>query len=152
MTNVPVDPDRSGSGRPLHRQLPALAVVFAGGAVGTLARYGTGAALPHGVGSWPTGTFLVNIVGAFALGLLLEALVRSGPDDGWRRRTRLLAGTGFCGAFTTYSSFALETTELARGGAAVTALAYLGVTVVLGLAAAWAGIATGNAAVKRRVK
>jgi fluoride exporter len=146
---LPMDPDVDdlamiGSPtRPLHLQPSALALVFAGGVVGTLARYGVEVAVPFRSPDWPVATFLVNLIGAFLLGLVLENLMRRGPDVGARRRARLLAGTGFCGAFTTYSTFALETVLLTRDGHPAMALAYTMSTVALGALAAWAGIVVG---------
>ncbi|WP_264074632.1 FluC/FEX family fluoride channel, partial [Mycolicibacter minnesotensis] len=58
-------------------------------------------------------------------------LTRLGDDSGWRRRARLCAGTGFCGAFTTYSTFALEIVLLGRHGHFGTAISY-GVLSVVG--------------------
>ena len=130
--------------RPLHRTPAALAAVFVGGAAGTGARYAGETWMPHSGTGWPWATFLINLGGAFLLGLLLEALARSGPDVGRRRWLRLVAGTGFCGAFTTFSTFALETVELVRDGAPTTALTYAAVGVVAGLICAWAGIVTGG--------
>lgn len=145
---MPIDPDSDSieqftEARPVHLQLAALGLVFGGGVMGTLARYGIETAVPHNSPGWPVATFGINIAGAFVLGLLLENLVRRGNDTGNRRRLRLLAGTGFCGAFTTYSTFALETVLLARDGHVATALAYAVVTVVVGAGAAWAGIRFG---------
>jgi fluoride exporter len=88
---------------------------------------------------------MVNLSGAFILGLLLEALVRSGEDVGWRRRARLAGGTGFCGGFTTYSTLAVETVQLARHGVWSTAALYVVVSVLGGLVAAVAGILVGAA-------
>ena len=73
-------------------------VVALGGAVGTLARYGLSHAVPD-TGGVPVATLVENVVGAFLLGLLLEALARSGPDVGRRRLARLGLGTGLLGAF-----------------------------------------------------
>lgn len=141
---VDPDPDSNASDRrPLHRHTSALAVVFVGGALGTLARYRIEEYLPHTASQWPVATFGINILGAFALGLLLESLVRRGPDVGGRRRLRLLGGTGFCGAFTTYSTFAVEVVESVRGGFLGLALVYAVTSVLLGVAAAWAGIVLG---------
>ena len=127
----------------LHRQPVALATVLLGGVLGTLARWGVSRALParHG---WPVGTLVANLVGALVLGWLLEHLARSGPDEGGRRTLRLLLGTGFCGAFTTMSSLDVETSLLASGHHAATALGYLVVSLVAGLACAALGVAVGN--------
>jgi CrcB protein len=75
---------------------------------------------------------MVNLVGAFVLGLLLEGLVRRGPDVGRRRQLRLFAGTGFCGGFTTYSALAVELDILLRDQQLGTAGGYAGVTLVGG--------------------
>ena len=116
-------------------------VVFAGGALGTATRAALEAANPAPPGGWPVTTFLINVSGAFVLGLLLELLSRRGPDVGARRLLRLGLGTGVMGGYTTYSSFAVETVRLfGEGGAAVfVGLGYALGSVLLGLAAAWAG-------------
>lgn len=80
------------------------------------------------------------------LGALLGFLALVGPDDGWRRNVRVFAGTGLCGAFTTYSTFALETTQLGHNGEPGVAIAYAVVSVVLGVLGAWAGIVVAGAA------
>ena len=117
-----------------------MAWVFAGGIVGTALRYYIEILLPHDAAGWPWATFLINLVGAFILGGLLEALARLGDDSGWRQRARLCAGTGGCGAFTTYSAFALETVQLGRHGHLGTAISYGVVSVVGGVLLAWLGI------------
>lgn len=127
-----------------------LVLVFLGGIVGTAARYGLEEAFPHHGTNWPTGTFVANMLGAFTLGLLLEALVRLGDDTGRRRRTRLLLGVGFCGAFTTYSTLALEVSLFVRDGAVGMAVLYAAVTVVAGVVAAWLGIVAATTVVRRR--
>lgn len=145
------DPDAAGAaGLPFHLRPLTLALVFVGGAVGTAARYGLEEAYPHHGTSWPTGTFVANILGAFVLGVLLEALVRLGDDTGLRRRTRLLLGVGFCGAFTTYSTLALEVSLFVRDSAVEMAVLYAAVTVVAGLVAAWLGIVAATTVVRRR--
>ncbi|WP_132992388.1 fluoride efflux transporter FluC [Gordonia zhaorongruii] len=115
--------------------------VFLGGLGGTALRWSAEEAWPLHDGHWPVGTTVVNVMGAFLLGLVLETLVRMGPDHGVRRRIRLAAGTGFCGALTTYSAFALELSVLGKGGHVVIAVAYALVTVLAGIAAVVAGIA-----------
>lgn len=149
MNPMPIDPDTPAS-RPLHLQFGALALVFVGGVAGTGLRYLIEEVFPIVGTGWPWATFAVNIAGAFILGALLEVLALAGPDNGWRRTVRVFAGTGFCGAFTTYSTFALETAQLGHHGASVTALAYAVVSVLVGLASAWVGIVVAGVAVRRR--
>ncbi len=126
-----------------HRDLRLLALVAAGGAAGSMARYGVGLLLPPSSGGWPWGTFAVNVLGAFLLGWLLEAVARRGPETPRLRRVRLFAGTGVLGGFTTYSSLALETTGLTGDGAWLVAAGYVGATLVLGTLAALLGALLG---------
>lgn len=128
---------------PAHLQPRLVALVALGGALGSLARYGVGETVGER-GGIPLGTLGVNVVGAFLLGLLVEGLARSGPDRGRRRATRLLLGTGFLGGFTTYSAFALEAEQLASGGDAATALAYVLATLGLGYCASIGGVLVGR--------
>ncbi len=125
--------------RPPHRQPALLGLVFLGGASGTLARWAVGLLVPH-VAGLPLGTFVVNVVGAFVLGALLEHLARRGPDVGARRAVRVTLGTGFCGGFTTYSALANDTGALLRTGLVGHAPAYALGTVVLGLLASALGV------------
>jgi CrcB protein len=148
---LPPDPDGPAERRrPLR--LDAVALVAVGGSVGTLARYGLSLLLPTHAESWPWGTFLANLSGAFALGALLEWLTRCGPDDGWRQRIRLLLGTGFCGGLTTYSTLAVEADLLVRSRHDRLAVAYLVVTLLAGLLATIGGIAaaTGHHRLRQR--
>ncbi len=108
--------------------------------IGTAARWAAEEQWPAHPGQWPLGTFLVNVVGAFVLGALLETLIKLGPDEGGRRRIRLTAGTGFCGAFTTYSAFSLEISLLGKDGHVWTAVAYALISVVVGVIAAATGV------------
>lgn len=85
---------------------------------------------------FPWGTFTVNVVGCLVLGVLTGAADTS---------TRLLLGTGLCGALTTYSTFSYETLRLAEDGARGYAVFNVVASVVCGLGAAFAGVALGNA-------
>lgn len=126
-----------------HPRPGSLALVLCGGVVGAAAREAVGEALPTAHNGFPFATLLVNLSGAFLLGLALEAMVRLEHRPMAGRRLRLLVATGFLGAFTTYSTFAVETDLLVRSGRAATAVAYLVATVGLGSAAAIGGIAAG---------
>ncbi len=119
----------------------AMALVALGGIVGTAARYGFARAVPPASGGWPWATFIVNLIGAFVLGALLEALTRSNAEAITQRRIRLLVGTGFCGSLTTCSTFAVEIDLLVRDHDPGTAIAYLAVSLFAGIAVTAAGIA-----------
>ncbi|WP_197088323.1 fluoride efflux transporter FluC [Corynebacterium occultum] len=85
------------SPRPTYRQTRYVVVVFVGGVFGTLARYGLDSILPT-PGGWPLPTLLINIGGAFMLGVILEAVVRHNPGGNRSVMIGLSAGTGFMGA------------------------------------------------------
>nr|WP_241732239.1 CrcB family protein [Galbitalea soli] len=87
----------------------------------------------------------INLLGALALGVLLEALVRSGPDEGRRRAIRLFVGTGVLGGFTTYSTLAVTTAGLLGEGRAAVGLGYALGSVILGALATTLGIVIGGA-------
>lgn len=129
----------------LHRDPRLLAVVAAGGAVGSLTRWGVAQGV-HPAGGWPVQTMIVNTVGSFLLGWLLESLTRRGPETTRGRLLRLGGGTGFLGGLTTFSTFAVETERLLADDRWSVALGYPAVTLVLGVAAVLAGItaATGR--------
>lgn len=129
--------------RPLHLHGRFVLLVAAGGILGALSRYGFGMALPA-PDAWPLPTLLINLSGALALGWLLEALARSGPDAGLRRIARLGIGSGFLGAYTTYSTLALDSVHLFGAGRAVDAMWYLVASLLGGVAATTLGIWLGT--------
>lgn len=128
--------------RAVHLRPAMVAVVAAGGAVGTAAREALSLLIPP-AGGLPLAILLINVAGAFVLGLLLEALLRRGLDTGRRRLTRLAVGTGFCGGFTTYSTLAVGAAALLRDGTTGLALGYAVGSVLLGAVASWAGVLVG---------
>ncbi|WP_229117948.1 fluoride efflux transporter FluC [Enemella evansiae] len=109
----------------------ALAVAL-GGAVGAVGRYLTGRWLPPRR-QIPWGTLLVNVAGSFLLGLVLGA----GLSPWWTA----LVGTGFCGALTTFSTFSSELVHQLERRAWLAFGAYAVGSILLGLAACWAGLA-----------
>lgn len=134
--------------RPVHLRWQYLALVAAGGAVGTALRELLMLAVPP-VAEIPVATLGINVLGAFLLGALLETLARRGPDVGGRRKLRLLLGTGALGGFTTYSSLATDTSLILIRGHLGVSLLYAGGTLLVGALATWAGI-TAAAAIRRR--
>ena len=135
--------------RPVHLRWRSIGLVVLGGTIGTGLREALALTFPAAPGTLPVTILLINLVGAFALGLLLETLVRRGPDDGRRRDLRLLVGTGVLGGFTTYSALAVDTATL-LGDALPVGVAYAVGSVVVGSLASWAGIAVGAALHSRR--
>ncbi len=131
-------------------RLPVAVALAAGGVAGCSARHAVGLALPTPPGGWPTATFLTNLAGCLALGLLLELLARRGPDVGRRRLLRLGLGTGLIGSYTTYSTFAVELDLLVRDGAAGLAAGYAAASALGGLLAVGAGVAAAGALAARR--
>ncbi|MEZ2388854.1 CrcB family protein [bacterium RCC_150] len=124
---------------PLHLHGGFLLLVAAGGVLGALCRYACSLVIPA-PGAWPVPTLLINLSGALALGWLLEALARRGPDAGLRRVARLGIGSGFLGAFTTYSTLALESVHLIGAGRGGDALWYLAASLFGGAASTTLGI------------
>lgn len=127
------------------RLLGLAGLVAVGGGIGTLARWLLESAFAPDPGGWPWTTFWINVAGSLVLGVLLEWLVRGGPDRGPRRAVRLGVGTGLIGGFTTYSTFVLETVSLAQDGHPVVGVTYALVSVVLGVVAAGVGIGLAGA-------
>ena len=115
-------------------QLLAVAV---GGALGAVARYGSSllGGLVFGRDTWIT-TFAINVFGSFLLGALAGLISRR--VEHWQLLNGLVA-IGFLGAFTTFSTYALETVRLWQEGRMVTGAAYAAGSVVAALAAAWLG-------------
>jgi CrcB protein len=122
-----------------HREL--LAVIAAGGALGSLARWGVAEALPHTPGEVGWSTFAVNVSGAVLIGVLMTLVL--GP---WSRHRYLrpFLGVGVLGGYTTFSTYVLDTRGLLAAGAPLTAAAYLLGTLVAGLAGVWLGVVTGR--------
>lgn len=125
--------------RSVHLRPGLIAVVGVGGALGTAARFGLNQALPPS-GGWPTATFTENLLGALLLGVLLEALVRKGPETPRGERLRLGLGTGLLGGFTTFSNLAIEIEVLVADGRGLLGLTYGLLSVLLGVGCCLLGV------------
>ena len=112
-----------------------------GGALGALARWGLATALPSSPGGWPWATLLVNLTGCLLLGVLLGAVFARFPGRAWLRP---LLGTGVCGGYTTYSTFAVDVVRLVDDGAAGIAAGYVLASVAGGLLATAVGVQLGR--------
>ena len=148
---LPIDPDidepeSSPRRRPASRW-PRLApgvllAVFLGGVLGGGARYGIGLAAPPAVDGFPWEIFAINLSGAFALSVLLILVLEVFPPT---RYVRPALGTGFIGAFTTFSSLATATDHLFAHGHPMLAIAYTVGSLFGGLVAASLGLGCGRA-------
>lgn len=115
----------------MHRQLLLVAL---GGALGSAMRYLTAILLArHYTGSIPLATLVVNVLGCFLIGLLIGLCSET-------TYLRLLFITGFCGGFTTFSTFTAESYVMFREGAYGLALLYIAGSVLIGLLALWVGL------------
>ena len=121
----------------ISREPAMLGAIALGGALGAPARYGVAQLIHVSPDTFPWATFWINVSGSFALGVVLAILVERYPPS---RYARAFIATGFLGAYTTYSTFAVETDLLIKNGHSGIALAYVVASVVCGFAAAWAGL------------
>jgi fluoride exporter len=120
-----------------------LAAIAVGGALGTLARYEVAQLIRVPAGGFPWATFWTNLAGAFVLGFFLTFFIERFPPS---RYPRALFAVGFLGAFTTFSTMAVETATLIKDGHAVLGVSYLCVSIATGVLVALAGVVLGNAA------
>jgi CrcB protein len=124
--------------RPRYRaDAPIYAAIAAGGALGAPARYGVAQLVHVATGSFPWATFWTNVSGSFALGFLLVLIIERYPPT---RYLRPFFATGFLGAFTTFSTFAVETDLLVKDGHAALGVVYALASLTVGFAAVWVGM------------
>jgi CrcB protein len=115
-------------------------LIMLGGAIGTYLRYGVGrwfSTQPWGQG-FPYGTLFVNVVGSFILGVVATLILERLPPE--YQDWYLLLGTGFCGGFTTFSTFEWETFKLVRDGSWPLAAGNVLVSIFAGFIGLVAGV------------
>lgn len=117
-------------------------MIALGGAAGAVARYLVDGWLAQRAGAFPWGTLAVNVSGSFLLGLLFALAIERGVLP---REVRAPLMIGFLGAYTTFSTLALETWRLWEDGAGGLALVNLAASALLGVAAVVLGLAIGRA-------
>lgn len=123
--------------------MKTLAAVLVASALGGAARYGLGGVLARrNPAAFPWETFIVNVTGAFVLGLLFSLLTERIGAPPWLRAALLI---GFLGSYTTFSTWTLETVRLAEEGAYAAALTNIGGSVAAGVGATLAGLMLGRA-------
>ncbi len=150
---LPIDPDIEPDPQPRRKsrwprlRASVVLAVFVGGFFGGLARYGLGEAFPTSTSHFPWTTLAVNLSGAFLLALLLVLVLEVLPPT---RFVRPAIGTGFLGAYTTFSSLAVSTDQLAAHGHATIAIAYAASSLFGGVACAALGVVAGRSLRGRR--
>jgi fluoride exporter len=127
-TIVPMNPDRR-----------ELAAIFLGGAVGALLRIWLGESFVGAAAEWPWVTFSINVTGSFALGYLATRLQDRLPQSTYRLP---LLGTGFCGAYTTFSTMQVEILKMIEHSRYGLAVGYAAASITAGYLAIWVATAT----------
>lgn len=117
-----------------------LLLVALGGAGGSVLRY----LLSNINTSFPWGTFAVNVLGSFLIGLLVGLMSKGvlSPE------MKLLFVTGFCGGFTTFSTFANESFSMMKAGDVLLTALYVGASVIIGILAVWGGMTLSNISIR----
>ena len=116
--------------------MPAWIFVFFGGGLGSVARWFIARWLTPQEGSFPIGTFVANILACLILGLLMGYHIK----HPMAQQHRLLLMMGFCGGFSTFSTFSAEIMTLLKSGNHLLSLVYIGASLVAGLIAIYFGI------------
>ena len=114
-----------------------LLYVGAGGFIGSVIRYLISVAMRHGEGGFPWGTFIVNVVGCFAIGIL-GGLINRNPNIS--TEIGLFLTVGICGGLTTFSTFSKESLLLLQSGNYLGLSCYVVGSVLIGVLAVWLGL------------
>jgi CrcB protein len=144
----PDDPDLADSPDSTHHsEATFLLVIALGGALGAAARYGAGLAWPAAADAFPWTTLLVNVAGCALMGVLMVLVTErfAAPP-----LVRPFLGTGVLGGFTTFSTYAVDADRLIRLDAVGAAVLSLVLTLVLAVAAVWAGAGAARALTQER--
>lgn len=117
--------------------MKALLMVFLGGGLGSVSRYLISRTLNIAGFPFPLGTFAVNIVGSLLLGFILGLALKTGQLS---NNTTLFLATGFCGGFTTFSTFAFENQQLLKSGDYFNFALYTIGSIIVGFTAIFVGL------------
>jgi len=109
-----------------------------GGFAGTILRYGISKLFEKNINFFPFGTFLVNIIGCFLLGLLIASLAKE--NNLLSNKLYLFIGVGFCGGLTTFSTFSMEGINLINDGKILLMFLYIISSIIFGLLFCYFGI------------
>jgi len=112
-------------------------LVFIGGGLGSMIRFGISKVFNNPENSFPIGTFGVNVIGSFLIGLFIGLAVKHSSSI--NTNTLLFLSTGFCGGFTTFSAFAQENYALLKAGDFTSFLIYTTASIFIGILAVFIG-------------
>jgi len=110
--------------------------VFVGGGSGSLCRYGIAKLMANYKMDFPLATFIANVISCIILGYLIGLTMK----DGLSENMKLLLLTGFCGGFSTFSTFSAESFQLLQNGNTGTAILYIGASLSVCLVCIWLGL------------
>lgn len=110
--------------------------VFIGGGLGSICRYSIARGMSHYKMDFPLATFIANALSCIVLGYLISLTIKQGMSD----PSKLLLMTGFCGGFSTFSTFSAETFQLFQAGNTILGLVYIGVSIAVCLVCIWIGM------------
>ncbi|MBK8555758.1 MAG: fluoride efflux transporter CrcB [Lewinellaceae bacterium] len=113
----------------MQQGLYSFLLVFLGGGLGSISRYGIGLLTLPMQTRFPVATFLSNALACLLLGVLVGLQMKGHMDD----TRRLLLATGFCGGFSTFSTFSAETWNLLQDGQTITAVANIALSLTIGM-------------------
>lgn len=114
--------------------------VFIGGGLGAMARYSISKLIPSSPNTFPTATWIANLISCIILGFLMSKFLNKDSNVA----SQLLLMTGFCGGFSTFSTFSAESYKLLQNGQHTMAFAYIFASILVCLIAIWLGIKLGN--------
>jgi len=118
----------------------SILAVFIGGGLGSLARYGLSVRFPYEVGTIPVGTLSANVLSSLILGLLMAYTLKSDPSTVFK----LLLMVGFCGGFSTFSTFSKEAFDMLQAGHTSLAFGYVLSSCLLGILCIFLGWKVGS--------